>query len=329
MMGERCCDRGSASPRSGKHNHLHQVDQTNECQLSSEGDTSNPGWGLNKETASTPYCTWTGSAREDPTKPRTSRCRYQCRDTQSKDAVDSLRCPVSVCYPNPPIRLFCSSPVEVFSSGFSLCDMDKDVSKDPVSTVSIPLYKIVDNVTSVWVNADHSGVRVFREGQKVTLRCEACTEPPSSAWRWERQEENGSWKEVGTGQELVLSKMEESGVYLCHAMPFNVTSLEYEVYFFSTHHSVMGSLAVAALFMSLLVLLLFIALVLWLWLSGRVRERPDPNPGPTEPKNYGESACDSPVDEGDIYMNTVEIEKAYSDLNPSFMAGDQSYDTLA
>lgn len=33
-------------------------------------------------------------------------------------------------------------------------------------------------------------------------------------------------------------------------------------------------------------------------------------------------------DDGDVYMNSVEIEKVYSNLNPTFRAEDQSFATL-
>lgn len=52
-------------------------------------------------------------------------------------------------------------------------------------------------------------------GQRVHLHCFAVTMPYSVIWSWQRLEDR-TWTEVGHGQNLILTKPEQSGTYRCH-----------------------------------------------------------------------------------------------------------------
>ncbi|XP_041928878.1 uncharacterized protein LOC121693498 isoform X1 [Alosa sapidissima] len=192
----------------------------------------------------------------------------------------------------------------------------------------------IENLSLI-VEANHGG-HIFVEGKNATLRCETSSKHHFVAWSWERSEGEGVWEKVDTGKQLVLSRAEDNGNYRCHgySKTLNASSLAYEVYFLSTSSSVLEiqgvtRLAAAALVLSLLALLFLAVLVLWLWVH-RIKEASSLTTRTAEPNDYGSKNPHSPpVDDGDIYMNSLEIEKAYSDLNPTFRAEDQSYATLA
>ncbi|KAG5266219.1 hypothetical protein AALO_G00251100 [Alosa alosa] len=180
----------------------------------------------------------------------------------------------------------------------------------------------IENLSLI-VEANHGG-HIFVEGKNATLRCETSSKHHFVAWSWERSEGEGVWEKVDTGKQLVLSRVEDNGNYRCHgySKTLNASSLAYEVYFLSTSSSEIQGvtrLAAAALVLSLLALLFLAVLVLWLWVH-RIKEASSLTTRTAEPNDY---------DDGDIYMNSLEIEKAYSDLNPTFRAEDQSYATLA
>ncbi|XP_031436421.2 uncharacterized protein LOC116223519 [Clupea harengus] len=206
-------------------------------------------------------------------------------------------------------------------SGLYICSLSQSIADT--------VWSIHENFSAIWVEASH-GAHIFEEGQNVTLKCEASSTPASVAWSWERLDKKRVWQEVDTEKQLVLSRMEDSGEYRCrgHSEILNVTrkSPAYQVYFFSIPNSGSVSLAAAALSLSLLALLLLVALGLWLWL----KERPSPNTRTAEPNDYGSKGANIPPvdDDGDVYMNSVEIEKVYSNLNPTFRAEDQSFATL-
>lgn len=160
---------------------------------------------------------------------------------------------------------------------------------------------------------------IFEEGQNATLKCEVIFELQGSEW-------NETWQTMTTEEQQVLCRKEDSGVYRC-CLISNATSQSNQIYILSKPDSGSLGLAAAAMFLSLLALLLFIALALWLWLH-RVKETSSSTNRNAEPNDYGSKNTHSPaVDDGDIYMNTLEIEQAYSDLNPG--AEDQSYATLS
>ncbi|XP_030614971.1 uncharacterized protein LOC115801341 [Archocentrus centrarchus] len=168
-------------------------------------------------------------------------------------------------------------------------------------------------------------------GEKISLYCSTPTTSESVTWSWKHQQ-NQTWKEVGSGKELTLTKPEQSGEYRCCAkrqMLQKCTNNTHTVYIISVQARVGENLGIAAFFFSLLSLILIIAVVFWL---GFQKPGQTPATSNTAAKGFPgpqmTSKGDLPQPDKDVYMNYTSTNQYYVDLDPTNMTGDNVYSSL-
>ncbi|XP_012719942.2 uncharacterized protein LOC105927622 [Fundulus heteroclitus] len=169
-------------------------------------------------------------------------------------------------------------------------------------------------------------------GQQVQLRC--ITKPLSPAIMWSRYNlQNGSWENVGLGTDLVLTEPKESGRYRCEIRN-DLKSMSQSHMVYIVYMPTMGErLGKAAFALSVLNMIAIVAGLLWLcWhqfgdqLSALNAPKKDlPAPPVVTPKVLPPLSGS----DGDVYMNYTSDTQAYTDLNPSHVAGDGFYSTLS
>ncbi|KAM4540196.1 uncharacterized protein V3H82_022220 [Fundulus diaphanus] len=169
-------------------------------------------------------------------------------------------------------------------------------------------------------------------GQQVQLRC--ITEPLSQTITWSRYNlQNESWENVGSGADLVLTEPNESGQYRCETRNVLKSVSQYHTVYIVYMPTMGERLGKAAFALSVLNMIAIIAGLLWLcWqqfgdqLSALNAPKKDlPAPPVVTPKVLPPLGdCD-----GDVYMNYTSDTQAYTDLNPSHVAGDGLYSTLS
>ncbi|XP_042244523.1 uncharacterized protein LOC121880950 [Thunnus maccoyii] len=170
------------------------------------------------------------------------------------------------------------------------------------------------------------------EGQRVTMHCSAFTMPASVSWSWQRLE-NQTWQQVATGRDLTLTEPEQSGLYRCHAESrLSQTSMSptHNVYIISIRATVGEKLGIAAFILSLLALIINLAILFWLsWqrFSGMLTASNTAAKGLSGAEKPPKGCL--PQTDGDVYMNYVNTNQAYSDLDPAKMTGDNVYASLS
>ncbi|XP_051241889.1 uncharacterized protein LOC127355252 [Dicentrarchus labrax] len=168
-------------------------------------------------------------------------------------------------------------------------------------------------------------------GQQVNLHCTAFTIPNSVTWSLQHLK-NQTWKEVGNGRDLTLTKPDQSGLYRCCAMTLSSgkhVSPNHTVYIISLHATVGEKIGIIAFVLSLLALIITLALLSWMgWqrlghtltISNTVAKGPGPEKSP-------KGALPKTDSDGDVYMNYTN--QAYTDLDPTNMTGDNVYSSLS
>ncbi|XP_072555480.1 uncharacterized protein [Paramormyrops kingsleyae] len=198
---------------------------------------------------------------------------------------------------------------------------------------------VIEVLPPVTVAATPSILFVF-EGQTLTLRCLSASGvavSPLVVWSWERLGVNAS-ESVGSGQELSLSTMGQSGNYHCqaHLSLEGIKQLQT-----SEVHAVhilpqpgLLTIGIAAFALVLLAWTILLLILLYLYV-GRAKaskaltqmDRQAPPGGLPESLTCIQTV-QGPMAGGDIYINCKELAETYCDLNPSRMEKENFYGKL-
>ncbi|XP_075874114.1 uncharacterized protein LOC142883266 [Nelusetta ayraudi] len=168
-------------------------------------------------------------------------------------------------------------------------------------------------------------------GQRVDLHCPSFNTTFSVTWSWQRLQ-NETWTVVASGQDLTLTKPEQSGRYRCLArwgLSQERESTQHAVLIVSMPARADEALGIAALVFSLLAFIFSLATPLWLCLQKRgfslntvLKDFPRAQSSPEG--DLPKRDC-----EGDVYMNYEDSNPAYSDLDPSNLSVDNVYSSLS
>ncbi|XP_075964779.1 uncharacterized protein LOC142968684 isoform X2 [Anarhichas minor] len=166
-------------------------------------------------------------------------------------------------------------------------------------------------------------------GQRVNLLCNAFN-MKVSVKSWEHLE-NQTWRVVGNGGELTLTKPEQSGLYRCRAE--SQFSQNHTVFIISMHTTAVSeNLGIAALFFSLLALIIAFAILFWLGWHRLGATSTTSNiaakgfPGPEQSPKGGLPHTES---DGDVYINYTNTSQDYTDLDPTDVTEDNVYSSLS
>ncbi|GAA6213423.1 uncharacterized protein LOC108875078 [Lates japonicus] len=170
-------------------------------------------------------------------------------------------------------------------------------------------------------------------GQPVNLHCSAFTVPANVNWSWHHLEDL-NWREVSSSRDLTLTEPEQSGVYCCYAVSPSSQrwSRNLTVFIIATRPTVRESLGIAAFVLSLLALIIIFTALCWLgWqrFSGMLTTSNTAAKGFPGTEKAPKGGFPQVESDGDVYMNYTSTNKAYSDLDPTNMTGDNVYSSLS
>ncbi|XP_066573570.1 B-cell receptor CD22 [Amia ocellicauda] len=224
------------------------------------------------------------------------------------------------------------SNIKVEDSGQYNCSIATHLGENS-TVVELTVVEILSNMS---VLATPNELFVF-EGQTITLSCQSQTSRLNLTWSWYRQSPSGA-SMVGSGRELRLDRVEDSGVYYCQANSTVMTitqikqSPNYEAHIVST--PAQFTVGLATLILVVLSWVVLILIIAWLWIQLK-KERV--NKPETHPSRKGDK-LDFTITlnknknlemSGDIYENYEVSGNNYTDLTLPRAQDEDMYDTLS
>ncbi|XP_039992270.1 uncharacterized protein LOC120794937 [Xiphias gladius] len=218
-----------------------------------------------------------------------------------------------------PLFFFCETRAKVLaenwptyytSPGISRTTMEGRLS--PLQVVATPDYPVA-------------------AGQTVNLHCSAFDVPNFVNWSWQHLQ-NMTWQEVSGSRDLTLTEPKQSGLYRCRAESRSSQRVSHNltVYIIAMQPTVGENLGTAAFALSLLALIINLTILCWLcWKTLVDTLTNTAATGFPESKKAPKGGLPQTENNADVYMNYTSTNRAYMDLDPTNITGDNVYSSLS